>query len=105
MGADDLNIDRVQMRKAGGGIEDANSDLRTHLTGLHQELAAHGQPWGNDDLGSLIGSCYQAIHETAFGSYGDNSTGLGDHGQKVTVMAGNYQQSEDANTGNVGQVI
>jgi uncharacterized protein YukE len=104
MGADQLDVDPELMRSSAGGMTSASDTLQTHFDGFQQDLAGQSDAFGDDDLGSLIGACYQAIHELAFGSYNDNNSAMRDHAQSVHDLADGYQQSEQASTGEVNDV-
>ncbi|WP_433650305.1 hypothetical protein ACQP2C_28225 [Micromonospora zamorensis] len=41
--------------------------IRLALSAFDAELAAFGAPWGNDDLGSLIGMVYETIRTSTTG--------------------------------------
>jgi hypothetical protein len=102
--AEELEVDPAKMREAAGGIHTATNSLQSQFAGFQQELAAQSDAFGDDDLGSLIGAVYQAIHELAFGSYDDNAGAMKDHVQNVHNLAAAYDTSEQANTGEVNNV-
>jgi hypothetical protein len=102
--SDGLEVDPAKMREAAGGIHTATNDLQGQFAGFQQELAAQSDAFGDDDLGSLIAAVYQAIHELAFGSYDDNAGAMKDHVQSVHALAGAYETSEQASTGEVNNV-
>lgn len=94
MGNGNLNVQPDLIRRSGGGIRSAAQQLRSELTAFQGKLAGFGQPWGNDDLGALIGGCYQAIHEVAMECYEENIAELEAEADGVNTMAGNYYQAE-----------
>lgn len=102
--ADELDVDPERMRSSAGGMKTASDTLQTHFDGFQQEIAGMSDAFGDDDLGSLIGGCYQAIHEVAFGSYNDNNGAMKDHIQGVHDLADGYQQSEQVSTDDVNNV-
>jgi hypothetical protein len=91
-----LRAETETVQQAGGGISEAAGRLRAELAAFRSELAAHGEPWGSDDLGSLIKGFYQAVSEVAMECYHDNVTELDGRGQGATVMAGRYVLTEEA---------
>jgi hypothetical protein len=102
--ADELDVDPERMRSSAGGMKTASDTLQTHFDGFQQEIAGMSDAFGDDDLGSLIGGCYQAIHEVAFGSYNDNNGAMKDHIQGVHDLADGYQQSDQVSTDDVNNV-
>jgi hypothetical protein len=104
MGADELNVDPELIRGSAGGMRTASDTLQTHFDNFQQDIAGQSDAFGDDDLGSLIGGCYQAIHELAFGSYNDNNGAMKDHVQGVHDLADGYDQSEQASTADVNNV-
>lgn len=95
MGEGQLNVQPDLIRRSGGGIRNAAQQLRSELQSFQAELAAFGEPWGDDDLGSLIGGCYQAVYEVAMETYGDNIGEMENDADGVNTMAAGYYQAED----------
>jgi hypothetical protein len=102
--ADDLTVDPKQMRTSASGIHSSASDLKSKVAALQQKLAGHGEPWGNDDVGSIIGMLYQGASELVFDCYDDNIGGLEDHAEGVHAMAAEYFGAEDASDVEVNKV-
>lgn len=102
--ADELDVDPERMRGSAGGVKTASDTLQTHFDSFQQELAGLSDAFGDDDLGSLISGCYQAIHELAFGSYNDNNGAMKDHVQGIHDLADGYDQSEQVSTDQVNDV-
>jgi len=99
-----MDVDPERIRSAGSGIRSSAEQLKSEWTSFQGELASYGQPWGNDDLGSLIGMCYQAIVEVAQECYEENTGDIGDHAEGVHAMATNYQETEKETTGQVKEI-
>lgn len=104
MGDGKISVEPDQIRSSGGGIRNAAQQLRAELQAFQAELAGFGQPWGNDDLGFLIGGCYQAIEEVAMECYQENIAELEQTADKVNTMAANYYQAESSNELNINNV-
>jgi hypothetical protein len=104
MGTGELGFHSERIQRSGEGIDASAQQMKARLQTFMSELNGHGQPWGNDDLGSLIGMCYQAICEVAMESYDDNVTDLQGHGKGVTVMGANYASGEEKNEIEVNRV-
>ena len=54
------------LRQAGNGLSQVCSELEGELNKLESELSAMGEPWGNDDIGQLVGAAYQEVVAWAF---------------------------------------
>jgi hypothetical protein len=78
--------------------------LQAKVQAFKAEMQGYGEPWGNDDIGSLIGMCYQAIHEVAMECFGDNIGELAEHAEGVKAMAATYREAEDTSTIEVNKV-
>jgi hypothetical protein len=104
MGTGELDFDSERIRRSGEGINSSARQMKAQLQAFKSELESQGEPWGNDDLGSLIGMFYQAICEIAMESYDDNVADLEVHGEGVTAMAANYAQGEQKNEVEVNRV-
>lgn len=95
MAEGNLNVQPDLIRRSGGGIRNAAQQLRSELEAFQSQLAAFGEPWGDDDLGSLIGGCYQAVYEVAMETYGENIAEMEGEADGVNTMAATYYQAED----------
>ena len=96
MTADGFYVEPPAIRAGGDGIVATAGQLRERLASFQQELAGYGEPWGTDDLGTLIGTCYQAIADLAMEVYQDNLDELDAYGEDVGAMADTYEQAEQA---------
>jgi len=96
MTADGFRVDPPSIRAGGAGITSAGGRLRQRVAAFQQELAGFGEPWGTDELGALIGSCYQAISDLAMEVYQDNIDELEAYGEDVGAMADTYDEAEQA---------
>lgn len=101
---DDLSVDWEHLRGRASGIRSAADELNSAVAAFQQKLAGHGTPWGNDDIGSIIGMLYQGASELALDCYDDNIGGLQDHAENVHGMAAEYAGTEHANTFEMNQV-
>lgn len=104
MGSSRLDVDPERIRRSGSGIHSAAGQLRSDWEAFQAELSSHGEPWGQDMIGALIGGCYYAILEMATECIEENIAGLGDHADGVNTMASTYFQAEDASTVEVNRV-
>lgn len=94
-----LSVDPKALADAGRTLEDPAKRLRNAVIAFDAAAAEAGpNPWGNDEIGQQFGAAYNreapkvitAIHDLA-----DSADNIND---KVNVMAGNYTDTEDANS-------
>jgi hypothetical protein len=91
-------IDPQSIVSAGDGIVSAAQRIRNEVSMFQAELAGFGQPWGNDDLGSLIGMVYESIAELAMDCYNTNTDEIDEIGGLTRMMGANYLATEQNNT-------
>ncbi|WP_067464325.1 hypothetical protein [Actinomadura macra] len=102
--APELRVDHQQMLKTGRRLDEAAQGVRSHWEQFRGELDSFGQPWGQDDIGSLIGGCYQAIFEVFQECLGDNADAVGEYATGVQEMAHGYREAEDVSHIEVNRV-
>lgn len=102
--ADDLNVDPEHLRRSASGIRSSAQNLRSKVREFQQTLTGHGEPWGTDDVGSIIGMLYQGASGLAFDCLDDNTGGLENHAEGVHAMAAAYFQSDHASAVEVNDV-
>lgn len=93
-----FEVDPDRMRGSGEGIQRSVEDLDDALTSFENELAGYGEPWGTDDLGSMIGMVYTAIRDVAFECLDANLEDMHVYGENVVLMADNFAAAEEGNT-------
>ncbi|SNS93271.1 hypothetical protein SAMN05421812_102411 [Asanoa hainanensis] len=93
----DLGIDAAALRYSGGGVQASADGISQRLSAFQAELASFGQPWGNDDLGSLIGMAYETVLEVAMDCITENLGGLAEDGAGLVGMADSYDAVEQEN--------
>jgi hypothetical protein len=100
----EMEVSPDRIRKAGSGIRTSAQQLQAGWEALQAELAGFGEPWGNDDLGSLIGGCYQAILEVAGECFAENLGEIDGQAEGVQTMAANFLAAEDNSVIEVNRV-
>ncbi|GIF66123.1 hypothetical protein Ais01nite_41580 [Asanoa ishikariensis] len=93
----DLGVDSAALRYSGGGVRNTAEDMSQRLAAFQSELASYGQPWGNDDLGSLIGMAYETVLDVAMDCITENLGGLAEDGAGLVGMADSYDAVEQEN--------
>jgi hypothetical protein len=100
----ELQVDPEDIHRAGAGIATSAQALQAKVQSFQSELQGFGEPWGNDDIGSLIGMCYQAIYEAAMECFGANIGELLGDAEGVKSMAATYREAEDTSAIEVNRV-
>jgi hypothetical protein len=89
-----FRVDPQSIRTSGQDISTAADQLSQQVAAFQAGIAGFGEPWGTDDLGSLIGMTYQAIAEMAMECFQDNITDLAAYGEDVGTMADTYESAD-----------
>jgi hypothetical protein len=66
------------------------------LTAFQAEIAGFGRPWGEDDIGQLIGAAHDEVSAIAFECYGDALDEIAAAGADLSGMAARYATAEEA---------
>ncbi|TMQ94238.1 hypothetical protein ETD83_24105 [Actinomadura soli] len=104
MGMPGYEVDPEGIRRSGLGIGSSAQRLKADWEAFQAELAGFGEPWGTDDIGSLIGGCYQAIYEAAADCYNDNIEAMTEDGDTVQSVAANHLAAEKSNVTEINRV-
>ena len=96
-----MRVDPDSLMASGNRMQSSVQRIREEITAFHGELAGFGAPWGNDDLGSLIGEAYQVIYDMAMETYGANADEIDEVGQAAQVAATEYTTTDQANADDV----
>jgi hypothetical protein len=100
----EMRVDHADIHRMGGRIGSMTEGLAGKVQAFQGELAGFGEPWGGDDIGALIGGCYNAVYELFMECVNDNLEGLGEQGEGVKAMAATYRESEDVSEIEVNNV-
>jgi len=90
-----FRVDPDALASSGSGLERVATEFTQAMTAFQQELAAFGQPWGNDDIGALIGAAHEAVAEFAFECFGTAIEEIGAAGVDLAGMASTYREIEE----------
>lgn len=102
--ADELRFHPPSLREAGQGLSDVGERLAAEWQALVSTAEGMGDIFGDDDVGSLIATTYQAAQQIAEESYGSAAEGFGEFAGGLTEMADTYEQTEQATTEGVQDV-
>jgi hypothetical protein len=100
----DTELHPEDVHRSGDAIAQSVQQLRQKVDAFQVTLAGYGEPWGNDDLGALIGGCYQVIADLAFECLEDNVAHLEGYGEGLHAMAASYEDNEQQIVGNFRQL-
>ncbi|GAB2571186.1 hypothetical protein Aab01nite_04940 [Paractinoplanes abujensis] len=66
-----FTVDPARLSASGSALQNVASRLSSELASFRSELAGFGAPWGNDDIGALIGAAHDEVSAWAFECYQD----------------------------------
>ncbi|GLW65269.1 hypothetical protein Arub01_35130 [Actinomadura rubrobrunea] len=92
------------VRQAAKELTAAGDRLAQEWQSLVGTVEGMGAPWGNDDIGMLIGESYLAIQETANESFTGAADDLRAFGEKLTLVADNHEKAEQEMVGNINSI-
>lgn len=87
-------IDPEGLRSAGDGLQDVSDRFLTELRTFMSDLAAFGAPWGDDDIGSLIGAAVEEVTAYAAECFESAIEELGVVGVDLNGMAHRGEENE-----------
>lgn len=93
-GSSGVNISTESLRLAGTLLREVGDELDRQLTALENELRSFGEPWGNDNIGQLIGAAYQEVVSFAFDCLRNLLNEIRESGTDLGGMADTYEQME-----------
>lgn len=92
----DVDVDPDNLRQAKLNIGNSTQETDAALTSFVNELNGFGEPWGNDDLGSLIGLSYQGIFAAAMDCFASNLDVVDDYAELLGSAADELQRTDQA---------
>ncbi|GAB2843450.1 WXG100 family type VII secretion target [Lentzea nigeriaca] len=98
----------VHPEEVGGAaksLQGAGQSLAGAVAQFQSQVAALGDAFGDDDLGSVLGMIYQVASEAAFESFQDNADGLQEIGHTLQEMADHYAETESASMDSFRQML
>ncbi|MET8308451.1 hypothetical protein [Micromonospora sp. NPDC005173] len=99
MSGDGFEVEPQSMRDAGGTVSDVASRFLDELDGFEAQMAGYGEPWGADDIGSLIGVAYTGVAAYVFDCIGIAAEEIGSAGGDLTSMADAYDRVDEDGAG------
>ncbi|MFK3983458.1 hypothetical protein ACI2K4_24120 [Micromonospora sp. NPDC050397] len=91
-----LDVDPGSLRSAAAVLAEAVDALDQLAVDFETRLAGLGEPWGTDEIGSLIGRCYLPAVDAAVACLDANAAELDRYGENLARMADSYDQTDDS---------
>lgn len=91
-----FEIDVQGLRRAAAQLDAAVDGLDDLIDRFDDQLASLGDCWGGDDVGYLIGLCYQPGYDTAMTCFENNLEAMADFPGRLEQMADSYEQADQA---------
>lgn len=89
-----VQVDPDGLDASGRSLEGIAAELAEAVSAFKAQLEGFGRPWGNDDIGSLIGAAHDEVSAFAFECYATAVDEIGAAGTDLSGMAEAYRQVE-----------
>jgi hypothetical protein len=89
-----FEVEPAAMRGNAEGLDDVVDDFAESLARFENTINGFGEPWGADDIGTLIGELYLGIHDLAMSCFESNGEVLGQFADGLHTMADNFERAE-----------
>ncbi len=96
-----MNVDPDGVAASGRLIGLSGKQLSAEVARLVAELSGFGEPWGDDDIGSLIGLAYNEIRDLTFEVLAGNIDEMLEHADDVQEMAEAYRSTDETSAENL----
>ena len=96
MSSGGVDITPESLEHSGQHLEGVAERLASALTAFQAEIAGFGRPWGEDDIGQLIGVAHDEVSTIAFECYQDALDEIAAAGVDLSGMAHLYAAAEEA---------
>jgi len=89
-----FEVEPALLRTGGDEVIGAAARFIGQLESFEAQMDGYGEPWGADEVGSLIGAAYTAVSAWVLDCIGVAAEEIGAAGSDLTQMADNYEQVE-----------
>ncbi|MET7946864.1 hypothetical protein [Micromonospora sp. NPDC005324] len=89
-----FEVDPALLRSGGDAVIDVAQGFIGELESFESQMQGFGEPWGADDIGSLIGVAYTMVAAWVLDCIGEAAEEIGSAGSDLTLMADNYEAAE-----------
>ncbi|MET8354310.1 MULTISPECIES: WXG100 family type VII secretion target [unclassified Micromonospora] len=94
-----FEVDPALLRSGGDAVIGVAQGFIGELESFESQMQGFGEPWGADDIGSLIGVAYTAVAAWVLDCIGEAAEEIGSAGSDLTLMADNYEAAEQDTAG------
>ncbi|MFC0506576.1 hypothetical protein [Micromonospora costi] len=95
----DLEVQPASIRTSGQSLLARGDGFAEQLAAFEQATAAYEGAWGDDTIGTYIGSAYVAVAQWALDCWYTVADELSAAGDDLSAMADAYEQTETDNLG------
>jgi len=89
-----IEISAGALRQSADQMTTAISGADATMDAFEGQLSSHGEPWGNDDLGSVIGEIYKGAHAMIMNCINSNLDTMDGYAQRLGAAADNYDDAD-----------
>ncbi|MFF5212400.1 hypothetical protein [Streptosporangium sp. NPDC000396] len=89
-----MAISHTDLRHTETGLRETGTSRLEELRDFRAYLEGEGDPWGDDELGSMVGAAYHAITQRALEVYTSLAERHLTTGGNVGVMSVNHRSAE-----------
>ncbi|MET7950839.1 hypothetical protein [Micromonospora sp. NPDC005324] len=94
-----FEVEPALLRSGGDEVIGAAERFIGQLESFEAKMQGYGEPWGADDIGSLIGIAYTETATWVLDCIGVAAEEIGSAGSDLTKMADNFDVVEEASAG------
>ncbi|GIH09372.1 hypothetical protein Rhe02_74390 [Rhizocola hellebori] len=99
-----IDVDPASLRRVDQDLGDLLQRAITDLQNFDAELTAQGEPWGDDDIGSVIGEVYKGVYAMAMNCFNTNLDAIDDLGERLSITADGYEVTDEQAAEDMQQV-
>lgn len=89
-----FEVEPALLRSGGDQVIGVAERFLAEVEGFEARMQGYGEPWGGDDIGSLIGTAYTAVSAWVLDCIGTAVEEVGAAGSDLTLMADGYEATE-----------
>jgi hypothetical protein len=89
-----LQVDTDTLRSGGAALEQCGARLNEAWSAFSGSVRAMGDIFGDDDVGSIIGTSYEAAHSIAEAAFTSSAERFGEFGQALAAAADRHDANE-----------
>jgi hypothetical protein len=89
-----VEVSHADFRSTDTGLTSVGADHSAEVRVLRAYLEGEGDPWGDDELGSMVGAAYLAVTQQALEAFESLARRHTTAGGDVGTMSINYRSAE-----------